>query len=460
MRSNRVGVSLRLSLLAALGLLPAACAGATEGSPAGSNGGATAGSNGGATATGHGPTCTSPQTNPANGIVFCEEGYTYRTKSAVCGDSNGTTDTAAPAPGPTTDPHTLPRVTEFVNCANDTSVCEQFQYGYCLTQGGFEIRSACQSGCLVDADCGAGAMCRCDGTAIGVCRYDHCRSDDDCDPGYHCASYSEGCGSSPYSCQTAHDDCASCQGVETDQSCLLRDDGHRECGGGTVCGRPFLVETEARVADAVTRCDWNDSGNPGPRLDHLTPLERRALAEHWTKMGQMEHASIAAFARFSLQLLSLGAPPELVEACTAALADETAHTRLCFGFASAYAGHAIGPGPLDISGSLEVTSLPDVVDLVIVEGCFGETSAALEALEAADTAADPVIRAVYEQIASDEQRHAELAFRFVRWALERDHDGVAERIETALAEGERISASVRDVAVPCLEALLTSKRAA
>jgi hypothetical protein len=106
-------------------------------------------------------------------------------------------------------------------------------------------------------------------------------------------------------------------------------------------------------------------------------------------MGQMEHASIAAFARFSLQLLSLGAPPDLVEASTRALADETAHTKLCFELASAYAGRALGPGKLDVENSLAVTSLLDVVELVIAEGCFGETVAALEAREAADAAADP-----------------------------------------------------------------------
>jgi hypothetical protein len=174
----------------------------------------------------------------------------------------------------------------------------------------------------------------------------------------------------------------------------------------------------------------------------------------------MEHASIAAFARFSLQLLSLGAPAELVEACTQALADETVHTKLCFGIASAYAGRSIGPGPLDVSGSLGVTSLTDVVDLVIAEGCFGETSAALEALEAAEEAPDPVIAAAYAQIARDEQRHAELAFRFVRWALARDRSAVSERIEAALHSELGQSHPARSVAVPCLWALAGQARAA
>jgi hypothetical protein len=58
--------------------------------------------------------------------------------------------------------------------------------------------------------------------------------------------------------------------------------------------------------------------------------------------------------------------------------------------------------------------------LTFREGCVGETVAALEAREALDRASDPEVRSVLERIAEDEQRHAELAWRFVRWALGQD----------------------------------------
>ena len=168
----------------------------------------------------------------------------------------------------------------------------------------------------------------------------------------------------------------------------------------------------------------------------------------------MEQASIASFARFSLQLLALGAPSELVERCNQALADETEHAKLCFQLASSYAGQPLGPGPLDIDGSLRCVSLAEIVDLVLAEGCFGETSAALEALEAADTATDPVVRDVYAKIARDEQRHAELAFRFLRWALTRDAPVVRRRIAASVAEPPSADHAAREVIVPCLNALL------
>ena len=446
MKANRLARSLQLSLLASLGLLPLACAGSTRSN--GSNGG-----NGGEPPESGKPkpTCTSPVTDEVTGIVSCSEGYRYRSRSGAC--NAGAADAA---PGPSPDP--LPS-DGFVDCTEDPSVCDDYLYGYCGEPREPQAARGCESGCAADSDCqGRGGECVCDnGAASGRCRYDQCDSDADCDAGYHCASYFEGCGSSGFVCQSARDDCAKCSSPDSAEVCRMQPDGHRTCGTASICGRPFLVDAEARVAPTAPRGDWA-VGELRPRLDHLIPLERGALAGHWTRLGQLEHASIAAFARFSLQLLALGAPPELVEACTQALGDETQHAKLCFHLASAYAGRRIGPGQLEMAGSLASCSLLDVVALVLLEGCFGETVAALDALEAAETATDPVIVAAYSQIARDEERHAALAFRFVRWALEQDGPAVTERIAQSLAQPHGRAA--RDVVVPCLQALLDAQSAA
>jgi hypothetical protein len=311
-------------------------------------------------------------------------------------------------------------------------------------------------GCLTDDECGDDELCLCDSArgGGGVCKAATCRGDEDCDAGYHCAQ-SEDClyAGGPFVCQKPEDECLTkddCGGAR----CWTFGTDHRVCNKSVACGRPFLIAAEARVASVIRGRAWASSQTARPRVEHLTAVERAAQAAHWTRMGQMEHASIAAFARFSLQLLSLGAPPQLVEACTAALADETAHTKLCFDIASAYSGHAVGPGPLDIDGSVNASSLEDIVDLVIAEGCFGETSAALEALEAADAAADPMIVAAYAKIAEDEQRHAELAFRFVKWALELAPSAVIERLNAALVSPLAEQSSASAVVLPCLEGLL------
>jgi hypothetical protein len=304
--------------------------------------------------------------------------------------------------------------------------------------------------CLTDDDCQPNQACVCsNGFGAGHCWNASCRTDEECGAAEVCTYQTvlgmSGCGPIEMTVGLA---CARPRLPSTGGS-----------GGTATCGRPFLVQSAARVAPVVASASWSDAAAQ-PALAHLSCGERASLAEHWTRMGQMEHASIAAFARFSLQLLALGAPSSLVDACTQALADETAHTKLCFRLASAYAGRALGPGPLDVNHSLEATTLVDVVELVIAEGCFGETSATLEALEAAESATDPVVAAAYARIARDEQRHAELAFRFVRWALEQDHQAVAECIARALSGSRSQHSAACDVVVPCLEALSRHRLAA
>lgn len=456
--------SLRWALFASLGLLSAACGGSTlEGGDGG--GGSTQGGSSSHGGQGQGGaqlvSCTSPTTDPVTGLVSCDEGYYHRPLAKQCGI---TTKIAAPpgGAGNIPNPNPLPRADGSVECSAETAaMCDAYQWGYCRLQqdGGGPSIPSCWSGCVSDADCGSEQACICgdaESPTGGVCKYAMCRTDQDCGTGSFCASAGSTCGSTSLACQTKSDKCSSDKDCGAGVRCVYGENGSesRHCGSGAVCGRPFLVEAEQRLAPLVNGGAWLDSAEPLPRVDHLSWSERSALAEHWAYLGRMEHASIAAFARFSLQLLSLGAPPDLVDACTRALADETAHTKLCFRIASAYAGRALGPGPLDVQRSLEATSLEQIVELVIAEGCFGETSAALDALEAADNATDPVIAASYTRIAVDEQRHAELAFRFVRWALERGDHAVRAAVRGALASPPRSDAASHQVVLPCLAALL------
>jgi hypothetical protein len=202
---------------------------------------------------------------------------------------------------------------------------------------------------------------------------------------------------------------------------------------GCAIGRPFLIDGQERVAPLCRRQDWADDGQLA-FAEASSGLRERA-ARAWARIGQMEHASVAAFARFTLQLLQLAAPPELIERATRAMADETRHARLAFGIASAYGGARLGPGALDIERSLSGVSLVEVVELVVREGCIGETVAALEAREAAEHASDPHLAELLSGIADDESRHAELAWRFVSWALEQAPRDVARVLERELRLG-------------------------
>lgn len=166
-------------------------------------------------------------------------------------------------------------------------------------------------------------------------------------------------------------------------------------------------------------------------------LLKRRLLELWLERGQNEHASIASFDRFALGLLAVGAPPQLLEQTHAAAMDEIRHAQVCFAIASAYAGEGLGPGKLSLAGVLEVPfDLAGLCEHTVIEGCIGETLSALEARAAADEAREPAITAAMSIIATDEMRHAELAWAFVRWAAEMDAS-VKPRIRTAFEDAAR-----------------------
>jgi hypothetical protein len=150
----------------------------------------------------------------------------------------------------------------------------------------------------------------------------------------------------------------------------------------------------------------------------------------------MEHASVAAFARFTLQLLHLGAPRELIEQSQRALLDETEHTKACFELASRYHGTPVGPGRLPMDAALADNELESIALMAFLEGCVGETVATLEASAAGEQATDPEVRRVLGRIAQDEMRHAELAWRFVAWALARGGLALKQRLALELGQLE------------------------
>lgn len=207
-----------------------------------------------------------------------------------------------------------------------------------------------------------------------------------------------------------------------------------EYTSGTCCGRPFVVDGRARLPVVALRSDWLDSDLVGVELDAAT---RRALSEEWLADARLEHASIASFSRFLLELLSLGAPAAFIEQTQRALADEIAHTRLCFGLASKYAERPLGAGALDITGSIAATSLADVAARAVLEGCVGETLAALQAEAELQLASDPDVQHALEVIRWDEATHAELAWSFVRWALDQGDESVFNAVRSAFTTAER-----------------------
>lgn len=197
-------------------------------------------------------------------------------------------------------------------------------------------------------------------------------------------------------------------------------------------GRPLLVGGNERAA-SLGSGDWKGIG----QLDTTTlPADlKRRLTDEWARDALFEHASVASFSRFSLHLMAVAAPPDLLHDAHRAAIDEVKHARMCFALASAYAGEPLGPGALplegDILGSLDLTS---IVLATVHEGCIGETLASLEASTVLEIAEEPAVKEVLEHIAEDEGRHAELAWRFVKWALPRGGDDLRRAVRRAFDE--------------------------
>jgi hypothetical protein len=323
------------------------------------------------------------------------------------------------------------------DCTRDAD-CKSFANGYCAygVQGGV----GCAYGCLEDSDCGPGYLCDC-GAFIGSCVNADCRTDADCSDGLLCTEFdaSLGCNDTVFACQTPGDTCGGnddCRDDKTNGLCAGgKTHGARSCSD-TLCivGRPLVVDGDTRLADAAVRADWRTADGEDVMLE---PGARRAAAQAWTGVALAEHASIASFARFVLELSAFGAPPELLERAVRAQLDELRHARDAFELASRFAGYDVGPGPLAVGGCLAAPSLASSVAAAVLEGCAGETLAALEAEEALATCEDEAVCAALTRVRREEAEHAELAFRFVAWALERDARlaAVVERaLERAVAK--------------------------
>jgi hypothetical protein len=154
------------------------------------------------------------------------------------------------------------------------------------------------------------------------------------------------------------------------------------------------------------------------RANLLSPDVRALVAAGWARAAQAEHASIGSFARFTLQLLAVGAPPDLLRDAQRAALDEIAHAEQAFAIASVYAGDALGPGTLPIDANvIGNVDLESVIESTVVEGCIGETLAAAEAEAARDAAIATAVEHALRRVAADEAAHAALAFRFVSWAV-------------------------------------------
>ena len=169
-----------------------------------------------------------------------------------------------------------------------------------------------------------------------------------------------------------------------------------------------------------------------------TPEARAGLAAQWRENARTEHASVAAFARLTLDLMALGAPPGLVEAAHRDGLDEIEHARVCLSLASGFDGRHESPAPFPEAPrrsplppgrvlALAKLAVDSLVDGVLHEGVSARVIARLARMAEAED-----LREALAKIAADEGRHAAHAWHVVDWCVEEGGLPVVRALEGAL----------------------------
>jgi hypothetical protein len=170
----------------------------------------------------------------------------------------------------------------------------------------------------------------------------------------------------------------------------------------------------------------------------IDDASRDALAAQWRENGRTEHASVAAFARLTLDLVALGAPPELVASANRDALDEIRHAEQCFALARAIDGRAESPAafPEVLRGGrsrLETRTMMLSALAVdsLIDGALNEGISARVVARVARRCAEPEIRSVLRAIAADEGRHSAHGWDVVRFCLAEGGAPVAHALAAA-----------------------------
>jgi len=162
--------------------------------------------------------CASPEPlgGEDSGFVVCDSGMIVRESPGECWSD-------LPRPDDVADYEF-----GFDQCQNDAG-CTQFPNGFCRRPAAGE-KAQCAYGCLTDDDCRSPLICLC-GDPVGLCVEATCDGDEDCLPGYQCAS-NDACGRS-FACQHEDDVCATDADCDEGQCVVVEQ--RRRCATDVVC---------------------------------------------------------------------------------------------------------------------------------------------------------------------------------------------------------------------------------
>jgi hypothetical protein len=145
----------------------------------------------------------------------------------------------------------------------------------------------------------------------------------------------------------------------------------------------------------------------------MTPRVR----EEWRARIVAEYTSAAIAQQLTLWLIQAGAPPELIDAGLAIVADELAHSRLSHEVYLAAGGTsppALQRDQLGLPRTSDLLEL-DLLAAIVRVFCLGETVAVPLFSHLRQTCTEPVARVALDRILVDEVRHREFGWDTLDW---------------------------------------------
>jgi hypothetical protein len=208
--------------------------------------------------------------------------------------------------------------------------------------------------------------------------------------------------------------------------------------------------------NAEASAEVSNANTTGSIFDAIIPEAQRAqAANYWAKLAMMEHASVASFSRFSLELMSIGAPTDLLALVHQAALDEVRHTQISLDMANHFSATTFAPGALPLSDKADFSfgNAEKIAAAAALEGCIEETIAASIALYQAENMADSYHRNLLRSVALDEASHAALAWRAVQWITNSSPETRKVVSEVFSARAERYASVPQGASEPTLQHL-------
>jgi hypothetical protein len=209
-------------------------------------------------------------------------------------------------------------------------------------------------------------------------------------------------------------------------------------GNGYTRGRQLRTRGRVLLPPVAEGDDW---AREGAALTVPTEL-RLALAARWRHNGQTEHASVGAFAKLTLDLMALGAPPSLLDAASRDARDEIRHAEACFALARALDGKIESPAAFpgaSMAGRGERDRFRDQRDALrrlavdsLFDGALHEGLSARILAKLARRCVVPEIAGVLRALAAADGRHAAHGWDVVRFCVDRGGDDTLDALAGAL----------------------------